>query len=168
MRYQVRMHPTLDVLVSSVGEVFVPATRYSKAHWTFGYTDGKGYLRVKINGKHYSVHRLVGETFIGPIPENKQEIDHISRNPQDNRVENLRWASRSDNMRNTSEHDRVDARGGTHCYENEKQYKKERNAERSKTHKNVLFPDGKQRWLPTSEALILLDIPVKDRTYRGG
>jgi hypothetical protein len=164
------MHPTLDVLVSSVGEVFVPANGKNKAHWTFGHNSGRGYLRVRINGRLYLVHRLVADTFLGDIlnPDNKPEVDHISRDKKANFVENLRWASRSDNMRNTSEHDRVDARGGTHKYEDEKQFCRERMARYSNTHKNICFSDGKRRWLPTSEALELLKLPVKDRTYRSG
>ena len=45
------------------------------------------------------VHRLVGKAFI-PNPENKPQIDHINRNGLDNRVENLRWATRSENLIN--------------------------------------------------------------------
>lgn len=36
-----------------------------------------GYLRVTIGKKRYRVHRLVYETFVGPIPEGYQ-IDHIN------------------------------------------------------------------------------------------
>ena len=32
-----KVHPTVGVLVRSNGEVFIPATSNSKAHWTFGY-----------------------------------------------------------------------------------------------------------------------------------
>lgn len=166
MQYQVRMHPSLDILVSSIGEVFVPANGPRKAHWTTGYDSGKGYLRVRINGKEYQVHCLVAQTFI-PNPGNKPEVDHLNRNPKDNRCENLRWATRSDNMRNTIQHDRVSARGEKHRYEyeNEKQYRKERNALRHKTHKDVRFSDGKRRYIPNSEALLLLAIPVSQRIY---
>ena len=46
------------------------------------------------------VHRLVGQAFI-PNPENKEDIDHIDRNGLNNRVENLRWATRGENIINT-------------------------------------------------------------------
>jgi hypothetical protein len=66
--------------------------------------DEKGYNRIGfINDLgeliHIRVHRLVGLTFI-PNPENKPEIDHINHNRTDNRVVNLRWATRSEQMLN--------------------------------------------------------------------
>lgn len=45
------------------------------------------------------VHILVAQAFI-PNPENKPEVDHINCVRDDNRVENLRWATRSENCRN--------------------------------------------------------------------
>lgn len=161
---QEKIHPTVGVLVRSNGEVFVPANGYNKAHWTFGNCHHTGYRRVQINGRLYQVHRLIAEAFI-PNPDNKPEVDHINRNPSDNRVENLRWASRSENLRNTRAHDRVDARGGTHLYDDKKQYERERSARRNNTHKHVYFSDGRQRWIPNSEALILLALPVSQRIH---
>lgn len=49
--------------------------------------------------KHVKTHRLVAEAFI-PNPDNKPFIDHINRDRQDNRVENLQWVTKSENMRN--------------------------------------------------------------------
>lgn len=161
---RVKCHPTLGILVCTDGHVMVPANGPHKAHWTFGSKNERGYLSVMINGKHYRVQRLVAETFIGPIPEG-YEIDHINRNREDNALNNIRITTHSQNNRNRRDNDRVDARGGTHWYENEKQYWKEKNAEHRKTHKNVYFSDGKRRWLPNSEALELLKLPVKERTW---
>lgn len=45
------------------------------------------------------LHRLLGETFI-PNPDNKKEIDHIDRNKTNNNLDNLRWATRSENNLN--------------------------------------------------------------------
>lgn len=162
---RIERHPTLDILVRSNGEVLVPQNGTNPAHWTFGSKDRYGYLRVQINGKRYQVHRLVAETFIQfPIPEGLQ-ADHISRDRADNRVENIRLVTPSTNCRNTEQHDRVDARGGTHWYENEKQYKKEWGAKRNKTHRHVRFSDGKPHWVPNEQATILLKLPVKERKY---
>lgn len=61
---------------------------------------GNGYVCVDLycNNKRtkYCVHRLLAETFL-PNPENKPCIDHIDGNRQNNALENLRWATYSEN-----------------------------------------------------------------------
>ena len=51
----------------------------------------------KINGE--LLHRIVAKLFI-PNPENKPEVDHIDTNIHNNRVDNLRWVTSSENQRN--------------------------------------------------------------------
>jgi len=45
------------------------------------------------------IHRLVAKHFI-PNPRNLNEVDHINRNRTDNRIENLRWVTHSENLQN--------------------------------------------------------------------
>lgn len=59
----------------------------------------KGYLTVRLNNKTKRVHRLVAITFLSN-EYNKKEVDHIDGNPLNNNVENLRWATRSENESN--------------------------------------------------------------------
>ena len=56
----------------------------------------QGYLCLRIGNKHCLVHRLVAETFI-PNPDGKATVNHINGNKADNRVENLEWATQSEN-----------------------------------------------------------------------
>lgn len=58
-----------------------------------------GRIRVGIKGKLYLVHRLVFLYHHGYSPEG--DIDHIDRNPSNNRIENLREVSRMCNLRNS-------------------------------------------------------------------
>lgn len=47
-------------------------------------------------------HRVVLKTFVGSPPEEGMTGDHINRNPSDNRLCNLRWATKSLQSANTS------------------------------------------------------------------
>lgn len=65
--------------------------------------NSKGYARLRLvrDGKiiRKFVHRLVAETFL-ENPENKEMVDHINGDHKDNRLCNLRWSTRSENMLN--------------------------------------------------------------------
>lgn len=68
----------------------------------------KGYRRLQLQDgdrrKNAMVHRLVAEAFV-PNPDDKPIINHIDGNKVNNRVENLEWATHSENV--------------IHAYENE-------------------------------------------------
>ncbi len=57
-----------------------------------------GYRKIGIDGCLYRAHRLVWLLAYGSWPE--AEIDHINQSKADNRLENLRVVSRSENERN--------------------------------------------------------------------
>ena len=82
------------------GEMF----RWIKGNWRLADTiDNYGYLRIKINYKNYSQHRIIGMFFLGlDIDDLSSEIDHIDRNKLNNSIDNLRIVSRQQNMFNTS------------------------------------------------------------------
>ena len=60
-----------------------------------------GYENIKLCKNnvcyHFLIHRLVAEAFI-PNPLNLPEVNHKNKNRQDNRVENLEWCDRIDNL----------------------------------------------------------------------
>ena len=62
-----------------------------------------GHLTVRFENKTRHVHRMVLEAFVGPAPENT-ECCHNNGDPQDNRVANLRWDTRSSNRRDSVNH----------------------------------------------------------------
>lgn len=60
---------------------------------------GDGYLTIFIQGYAYKAHRLAWLLYTGKWP--KHEIDHINRVRSDNRIENLREATKSQNKINS-------------------------------------------------------------------
>lgn len=63
-----------------------------------GCDNGRGYLVCKISGKQYRVHKLIWLYHYGQWP--KGDIDHINGIRDDNRIENLREATRTYNNYN--------------------------------------------------------------------
>jgi len=64
----------------------------------------RGHLSVALGrGNSQCVHKLVLLAFVGPAPD-KHECCHNNGNPADNRLENLRWGTRSENIRDAVRH----------------------------------------------------------------
>ena len=59
-----------------------------------GNVNSKGYLRANINGVRYYNHRIIFLMFYGYLPN---LVDHKDNNPLNNKIENLREASSSQN-----------------------------------------------------------------------
>lgn len=58
-----------------------------------------GYIRCVLNQKSIYKHTIIAKQFI-PNPNNYNDVDHKNRIRTDNRIDNLHWVSRSDNLRN--------------------------------------------------------------------
>ncbi len=69
-------------------------------------------VNVSVDGKLIKAHRIIWTICNGPIPDGV-EIDHIDGNPWNNKLSNLRLASRDNNCHNTRT--RKDNRLGIKC-----------------------------------------------------
>lgn len=96
-----------DYQISNLGRVWNTKTnRFIKASQkSNGYYQLNLYCRDGRRKKEY-LHRLVGITFIDN-PNGYPEIDHIDRDKSNNRVDNLRWVSKSTNRRNKIDNRKV-------------------------------------------------------------
>ena len=86
-------------------------TRKSTGHVVKATIDSNsGYVKVSINGKPESLHRLVALQWI-PIPEHismipldELEVDHKNKVRSDFHIDNLEWVTRSENAKNKTKY----------------------------------------------------------------
>ena len=66
--------------------------------------NGNGYFCVRLNGRFYTIHRLVLMTW-RPLPNDgtPMTVDHLDSNRRNNHLENLEWVSREENLRRANE-----------------------------------------------------------------
>jgi len=72
----------------------------SKRGSVAGTKQKNGYRILKINKKSYGAHRVAWFLFTGIDPIGK-EVDHVNRDPSDNRPSNLRLVNKSQNQCNS-------------------------------------------------------------------
>ena len=68
---------------------------------TWGSRRNHGYHTITIDGKMYLVHRLILCGFTGCPYNHKLDVDHSNDIRHDNRLENLSWMTRSQNLSKT-------------------------------------------------------------------
>lgn len=64
-----------------------------------------GYVIVRFSDGAKSMQRIVAETFLDN-PDNLPDVDHIDFDRSNNRLDNLRWSSRKDNVRHSYDNGR--------------------------------------------------------------
>ena len=63
--------------------------------WTFGSSNAS---TAYMNIGSAVVHRIIATAFLGQQPSKNHIVDHIDTNRRNNRVENLRWITKLDNV----------------------------------------------------------------------
>ena len=86
-----------DAMVSTHGRIW----RWQQNHMTYGSRHKNGYLRVNYDNRTLSVHRLVAATFLGEDRSRRLDVNHLDCNRSNNRLENLEFATRSENMKHS-------------------------------------------------------------------
>lgn len=94
MNSQLRYEPETGLLFWKVRK------RGRKMNRPVGVENTNGYLQIRIDRARVTSHRVIWLLSTGKWPNN--EIDHINRKRTDNRLKNLREATRSENLRNAT------------------------------------------------------------------
>lgn len=72
-----------------------------KGHVAGNIDASEGYVNINLKTGKVKAHRVIWEMFNGKIPDG-MEIDHINHDRSDNRIDNLRMVTRSENQKNKS------------------------------------------------------------------
>ena len=79
----------VDVICHRDGSIEKIDGRSGKLVRTFGSSNGRGYMQIRINKKKFRVHRLICQAFAEKW-EPGWDVDHVNGVKSDNRPENLR------------------------------------------------------------------------------
>ena len=103
--------------------------------------DRCGYLFLVLQGRRFSIHRLVAQAFI-PNPDNLPQVNHRDENPSNDNVDNLEWCTAKYNSNYGTRNDRIRTtrlRNGTSTGLSREEYSKkwyqEHKNEQDKWHK---------------------------------
>lgn len=90
-------------VVSNFGEIWSERKQGNLKPWLAG--GGYECVSLRCNGKSIKayVHRIVAESFLGPIPTGL-DVCHNNGNRTDNRIDNLRFDTRKGNLADRKEH----------------------------------------------------------------
>lgn len=90
-----------NYLLSIDGRVYSKSARKCVA--TPPNSHGYLYVGTKTKGarKNFLIHRVLMQVYGPAQPEGKPHINHRNGNKQDNRLENLEWCNRSENMKHS-------------------------------------------------------------------
>ena len=102
-RYQIGI---LGTVIGVSGRKMSPVVNNRGYHRLLVYFPGKP-------RRNMSVHRLVAETFLGDPPDG-HEVNHKNGDKLDNRVQNLEWVSKSENLAHSFRIGREVLRRGDH------------------------------------------------------
>jgi hypothetical protein len=91
---QLRAHPNYDIQLS---HPFLIRKRSNGR--IIALTPSHNYITCRIDGKLTPHHRVIAEQFLAN-PDNLPQIDHINHIRSDNRLDNIRWVSPAENIRN--------------------------------------------------------------------
>nr|WP_279218384.1 NUMOD4 motif-containing HNH endonuclease [Rhodococcus erythropolis] len=106
--------------VSELGRVrrTTPGGKYPAGHVLTPLRVRGGYVRVELNRDNkrqaFYIHRLVLNAFVGPRSEG-QEALHGNTRRDDNRLSNLRWGTRAENMQDRLRDGNNPMASKTHC-----------------------------------------------------
>lgn len=103
-----------------------------------GFIQNTGYVNVRYDGVVYSYARIIWEMHNGAIANNL-DIDHADGNRLNNEIENLRLASRSQNLQNRAKYKKT---SNSHS-----QYKGVSRATNGAEWRAAIYPHGKTLWL---------------------
>lgn len=83
---------------NTLSEFYIDTEDFEKVYERYWYEDNKGYIKTRIKGKLISIHRYVMNEI-----DRSVLIDHIDRNPKNNKKNNLRRCNKSQNSMNRLE-----------------------------------------------------------------